>query len=156
MMKKSSVRALVIASGISFPSLLALALPGAAHADLTLCNNSGEMVRVAVGYSAADGPVSGGWWTFDPNECGRLVSDDQVVDRTTYWVYAEQLDGGGTWEGDMRMCTTRQKSPFTIHLAGCADRGFVVHNFSEVAAPHGNVTTHLRSSGGRGNIDDNS
>jgi len=108
MMKKPSVRALVIASGISFPSLLALALPGAAHADLTVCNNSGEMVRVAVGYSAADGPVSGGWWTFDPNECGRLVSDDQVVDRTTYWVYAEQLDGGGTWEGTCA-CAPRGK-----------------------------------------------
>ena len=51
----------------------------------------------------------------------------------------------------MDMCTTRQKSPFTVYRAGCADRGFIVRNFAHVESASGNTTTHLRD--GNNNID---
>lgn len=155
---KMPVRAVFIAAAMTIPTLFGLALPGSAHADLSVCNNTSETVRVAAGYSAVEGLVSGGWWIINPNGCARVVGDDEVADRTRYWVYAEEVGGGDVWEGgtengDMEMCTAA--SPFTIHVDGCADRGFVVHNFSALVAPSGSMRTHIRHSGGGGNIDDN-
>lgn len=152
---KTPKPAVFVAAAMSVPALLGLALPGSAHADLVVCNNTPHAVRVAVGYSTVKGLTSGGWWDLKPNGCKRMVGDDEVADRTRYWVYAEEIGGGHTWEGDMDMCTTKVRSPFTVRRAGCADRGFVVHNFYELVAPSGSMTTHLRLNGGRGNMDDN-
>ena len=106
-----------------------LALPGAARADLRLCNLTSSRVSVALGYRDAQGWISEGWWNLRPSECETMLKG--ALAARFYYVYAVDGQGGGEWGGKTFMCT-RDKE-FTIRgIEDCFARGFDRSGFFEV------------------------
>lgn len=125
------------ASSSSIPSrllaallaLAAIALPGAAQADLRLCNMTPSRVGVAIGYQDGQGWVTEGWWSLTPRACETLLNGSLAA--RFYYVYAVDYDRGGEWSGPHPMCTRDRE--FTIRgVEDCLARGFDRSRFFEV------------------------
>lgn len=100
-----------------------------AHADLRLCNRTGSLVGVAIGYKASQDWTTEGWWNIRPNSCETLLAGS--LSSRYYYVYAVDYDEGGEWTGPGFMCT-RDKQ-FTIEgVNDCVARGFQRTGFFEV------------------------
>ena len=100
-----------------------------AAADFTLCNNTNSRVGAAIGYKAADGWTTEGWWNLPSRTCETLLKGALVA--RYYYVYAIDYDRGGEWMGQAFMCT-RDKE-FTIRgTEDCLARGFDRTGFFEV------------------------
>jgi uncharacterized membrane protein len=144
---KKSVRALVTASAMSVPALLALAMPSSAHADFTVCNETSRKVQVAVAFidRGENEMVSKGWYFVNPNGCDLLVATSQTTDPTGYYFYAHDVDGSNVWQGDAEFCTTSAK--FTIVAPddryACQHNGGEYQSFTFVEAPSGNFRQRL-------------
>jgi uncharacterized membrane protein len=107
----------------------ALVIPGAANAELKLCNSTGSRIGVAIGYKDKDGWVSEGWWNVDSQSCALLIQDK--LRARFYYVYAFDYDKGGEWGGTINMCTNDVE--FTIKgIDNCDSRGFKKSGFFEV------------------------
>ena len=73
-------------------ALLALfALPGAARAEFAVCNQSYDVVNVAVGQDVAGDMQTEGWWTIGPNQCANVIKDE-LTSRYVY-IYAQDVFG---------------------------------------------------------------
>lgn len=120
---------------------IALAVP--AQADLTVCNKTAGRVRVAVGYVHPQGDFqTEGWWTLGPcGDCKYVVDEDDTSDPHNYWVFAREVDGSGTWEGNSTLCTGR--SPFKIRGRNCEARGLTTRQFMHVQSSAPSHTTNL-------------
>jgi uncharacterized membrane protein len=105
-------------------------LPGTAHADFHLCNNSGSRVGVAIGYKDPEGTwVTEGWWNLSARSCETVLKGTLVA--RYYYIYAIDYDRGGEWSGQAYMCT-RDKE-FTIQgTQDCLARGYDKTGFFEV------------------------
>ena len=110
-------------------TLLLAATARPAAADFRLCNNTSSRVGVAVGYKAADGWTTEGWWNLPSRTCETVLKGNLVA--RYYYVYAIDYDRGGEWMGQAYMCT-RDKE-FTIRgITDCLARGFDRTGFFEV------------------------
>ena len=117
--------------------------PAALEADtegegtLRVCNQTANPVSIALGYRAERGWQSEGWWVAGPNECKTVYSGD-VEARRYYYIYAADDVGGGSWDGNVYMCT--RDETFTIFgVEDCLARGYERTGFFE-------IDTHNRSS----------
>ena len=119
----TSVRALFVVAAI-------MLMPGIAHADFHLCNNTGSRVGIAVGYKDPEGTwVTEGWWNLSARSCETVLKGTLVA--RYYYIYAIDYDRGGEWSGQAFMCT-RDKE-FTIQgTQDCLARGFDKTGFFEV------------------------
>jgi uncharacterized membrane protein len=116
-----------VAAALLFCSILAL--PGAASAELKLCNSTSSRIGVAIGYKDKEGWVSEGWWNVDSSSCALLIQDK--LRARFYYVYAFDYDKGGEWGGTINMCTNDVE--FTIKgIDNCDGRGFKKSGFFEV------------------------
>ena len=114
--------------GSLLPSMLLFAIP--AHADLRVCNETRNMVSVALGYRAERGWQSEGWWQAPPGDC-RVLYQGSLEDRSYYYVYAVDDIGGGEWDGSVFMCT--RDETFTIFgVEDCLARGYERTGFFEI------------------------
>ena len=116
-------------------SLMALTLgiglttPSPALADLRVCNNTGSMVGVSVGYRLKKGWITEGWWRIPADACASVLEGD--LDARYFYLHAEDAETGGRWRGPVFMCTSSQK--FKIDgLKDCFTRGFERAGFFEV------------------------
>jgi uncharacterized membrane protein len=117
----------VLAAGLALFILAASAGPAAAN--FRLCNNTSSHVGVAIGYKAANGWTTEGWWNLPSHTCETLLKGDLVA--RYYYVYAVDYDRGGEWMGPAYMCT-REKE-FTIRgISDCLARGYDRTGFYEV------------------------
>ncbi|MDU9006319.1 DUF1036 domain-containing protein [Sedimentitalea todarodis] len=55
---------------------MALGGPTAAFAGLEVCNDTGVLQAVAIGYQRGDDSVSEGWWTIEPDTCQTPLARD--------------------------------------------------------------------------------
>lgn len=109
--------------------VLLLALAGAAHADLKLCNSTSSRVGVSIGYQDATGWATEGWWNIASQTCETLLKGP-VPSRFIY-VHAIDYDRGGEWVGSNYMCT--EDASFAIRgVQNCIDRGYKRTGFFEV------------------------
>ncbi len=100
-----------------------------AAADFRLCNNTTSRIGVAIGYKAAQGWTTEGWWNLPARTCETVLKGNLVA--RYYYVYAIDYDRGGEWMGQAYMCT-RDKE-FTIHgINDCLARGYDRTGFFEV------------------------
>jgi uncharacterized membrane protein len=100
-----------------------------ARADLRVCNETGNMVSVALGYRAERGWQSEGWWQTPPGDCRVLYQGD--LTRSYYYIYAADDIGGGDWGGSVFMCT--RDETFTIFgVEDCLARGYERTGFFEI------------------------
>lgn len=98
--------------------------------SLRVCNQTANPVSIAFGYRADRGWQSEGWWVAGPGECKTIYSGDLDA-RRYYYLYAADDIGGGSWEGDVFMCT--RDETFTIFgVEDCLARGYERTGFFEV------------------------
>ena len=106
---------------LTFILILAALLPSPAFAGLKVCNQTGEPVKIAIGYytyhytAHGQPPVrattSEGWWTLRRNnECGVLLSED--LDKSDYYYRAEAAgDAEGEAPGRIAVIADGEEAP---------------------------------------------
>jgi uncharacterized membrane protein len=118
--------------GLPFLGILLASLlfgTGPARADLRVCNETSNMVSVAMGYRAERGWMSEGWWQAPTGECRVLYQGD--LERRFYYIFAADDIGGGAWDGSVFMCT--RDETFTIFgVEDCLARGYERTGFFEI------------------------
>lgn len=106
-----------------------LAFSTPAHAELRICNETANLVSVALGYRAERGWMSEGWWQTPPGDCRVLYQGD--LQKRFYYLYAVDDIGGGAWDGQVFMCT--RDETFTIFgVEDCLARGYERTGFFEI------------------------
>jgi uncharacterized membrane protein len=108
---------------------LALLSASPAHAEFAVCNQSFDVVNVAVGQYERDDFVTRGWWTVGPNQCANIIRD-KLQTRYVY-VFAQDVFGNAILNGGTSMCVGPKR--FEIQgEADCAVRGYVEVPYVEV------------------------
>lgn len=97
---------------------------------LRVCNQTTNPVSIAMGYRAERGWQSEGWWVAGPSECKTVYSGD-VAARRYYYIYAADDIGGGSWDGNVFMCT-RDESFTIFGVEDCLARGYERTGFFEI------------------------
>jgi uncharacterized membrane protein len=113
--------ALACAGGMALFSTPALA-------DFRVCNATQNLVGVAIGYRARAGWVTEGWWHIEASSCKTLI--EGPLSSRYYYLYAEDADHGGRWDGAINMCVADKE----FKIAGvndCFARGFQRAGFKE-------------------------
>lgn len=112
--------------------LVALALlfaAGAARAEFAVCNQSFDVVNVAIGQDVSGDFQTEGWWTIGPNQCANVIKEE-LTSRYIY-IYAQDVFGQPIMPGTTQMCVSPRK--FTIRgITECWSRGHVAAGFIEV------------------------
>jgi uncharacterized membrane protein len=116
------------------PAPAQLAPVQAPQADATdgsfrVCNQTSNPVSIAFGYRAERGWQSEGWWVAGPGDCQTVYNGR--LEARYYYVYAADDIGGGSWDGQVFMCT--RDETFTIFgVEDCLARGYERTGFFEV------------------------
>ncbi len=102
---------------------------GQAKAEFAICNQSFDVVNVAIGLYETDAFVTSGWWTIGPNQCANAIRD-RLTARYVY-VYAQDVFGKSILNGSTPMCVDTKK--FVIRgETDCLIRGYLSASFVEV------------------------
>jgi uncharacterized membrane protein len=99
-----------------------------ARADFRVCNATQNLIGVAVGYRAKAGWITEGWWHVEGSTCKTLI--EGPLSSRYYYLYAEDAERGGRWEGPINMCVAEKE----FKIAGvtdCLPRGFQRAGFQE-------------------------
>lgn len=100
-----------------------------ARADLRVCNETSNLVSVALGYRADRGWMSEGWWQALPGDCRVLYQGE--LQRRFFYIFAADDVVGGAWDGSVFMCT--RDETFTIFgVEDCLARGYERTGFFEI------------------------
>ena len=119
---------------LAVPALAgALSLGGAmlaspAFADFRVCNATQSLVGVAIGYRATAGWITEGWWHIEKSTCKTLI-EGPLASRY-YYIYAEDAERGGRWDGPTNMCVAEKEFKITA-VNDCLRRGFQRAGFQE-------------------------
>lgn len=141
MLNRRSRGSMMALAGRLWPSrlvamlLLALAVPlsmavstAPARADFRVCNATQTLIGVAIGYRAKTGWVSEGWWHVDGSTCKTLI--EGPLSSRYYYLYAEDAERGGRWEGPTSMCVGEKEFKIA-NVNDCFARGFQKAGFQE-------------------------
>jgi len=105
------------------------ALTGPAAAQFAVCNQSFDVVNVAIGRDVDDDFQTEGWWTVGPNQCANVIKEE-LTSRYIY-IYAQDVFGQPLLTGSTQMCLSPRK--FLIRgLSECWSRGNIAAGFIEV------------------------
>lgn len=100
-----------------------------AMAEFAVCNQSFDVINVAIGQDVQDDFQTEGWWTIGPNQCANVIKDE-LVSRYIY-IYAQDVFGQPIMTGTTQMCLSPRK--FAIRgITECWSRGHVSAGFIEV------------------------
>lgn len=109
--------------------LAAFAAPGDARAEFTVCNQTLDVVNLAVGQEIDATFQTDGWWTIGANQCVNVIREE-LVNRYIY-VYATDVFGQPILSGSTEMCVEKRR--FTIRgIEECWQRGHIAAAFYEV------------------------
>jgi uncharacterized membrane protein len=103
------------------------ALP--ARAEFDVCNQTLDVVNVAIGQSAGEQFRTEGWWTIGSNQCATVIRDE-LVNRYIY-VYAIDVFGQPILEGSVDMCIGTRRFAI-LGIDSCWQRGHSQGKFLEV------------------------
>ncbi len=119
-------------------AVLALAtvagLAGPAAAELRLCNQSYDVLNIALAQPSADrreqdGFVTRGWWRVAPNQCATLLREK--LQSRYFYLFAADVFGKEALAGSIPLCVAPRR--FTIETQGdCLLRGYLDARFIEV------------------------
>ncbi|WP_421701038.1 DUF1036 domain-containing protein [Aliiroseovarius sp.] len=100
-----------------------------ARAEFAVCNQTFDVVNVAIGKYDENVFVTSGWWTIGPNQCANVI--DQELSVRYVYVFAQDVFGKIVLSGGTRMCVAPNR--FDIRGEGdCAARGYIAADFHEV------------------------
>jgi len=103
--------------------------PVTALADFTICNDSFDMLNIAVARNDGTGFVSEGWWTIAPNRCVAVIRE-RSSSRYVY-VHAADVFNNLVLDGATDFCIDEGR----FRIAGgddCWARGHLAAPFAEV------------------------
>lgn len=127
-MRRAAPRLGALALGLAVSAAVALA-PGAARADLRLCNKTPGGIGVAIGYKTQKDWMTEGWWNVAAGTCSVII--EGPLNARFYYIYAVDNNNGGEWGGNAYLCT-REKE-FTIEgMEDCVRRGYERTGFFEI------------------------
>jgi len=110
-----------------FTALERAAARTAAPAGYTVCNETREMLLVALGEVPRGRSVSRGWWTVQAGACARAITTPLAAN--DIFLLAQRGNGQAVVAGPQKFCTT--PSAFEIQGAGnCATRGYAESGFA--------------------------
>lgn len=114
-------------------ALLPALLPAAAAAQFAVCNQSFDVINVAIGRDTGADFETEGWWTVGPNQCANVIRE-ALTSRYIY-VHAQDVFGQPVLGGTTRMCVSPRR--FQIRgIEDCWARGHVAAGFIEVDTLH--------------------
>lgn len=99
-----------------------------ALADFRVCNATQNLVGVAIGYRAAGGWITEGWWHVEGATCKTLI--EGPLSSRYYYLYAEDAERGGRWDGPISMCIAEKEFKIT-GVKDCIPRGYQRAGFQE-------------------------
>lgn len=106
-----------------------LAARGPALAEFTVCNQTLDVVNLAVGAEVDREFQTDGWWTIGADQCVNVIRRE-LADRYIY-IYATDVFGHAILNGSTEMCVDSRR--FTIRgISDCWQRGHVAARFYEV------------------------
>ncbi|OCX61444.1 hypothetical protein BFP70_15605 [Thioclava sp. SK-1] len=101
----------------------------AAQAKFAVCNQTFDVVNVALGQFERGAFETNGWWTIGPNQCANVI-DTPLTARYIY-VFAQDVFGREILTGSVSMCVAPDR--FTIREeTQCLTRGYLEARFHEV------------------------
>nr|WP_292155605.1 DUF1036 domain-containing protein [Mesorhizobium sp.] len=110
-------------------ALLSIFLTGRAHAEFTVCNQTLDVVNLAVGQKVDDADQTDGWWTIGANQCVNVIREE-LTNRYIY-IYATDVFGHAILNGSTEMCIDRRR--FSIRgIDECWQRGHIAARFVEI------------------------
>ncbi len=120
------------ARGATFALLTLLSLlcaPSLARAEFTVCNQTLDVVNLAVGQEVEAAFQTDGWWTIGANQCVNVIREE-LTNRYIY-IYATDVFGNAILSGSTDMCVERKR--FTVRgIDECWQRGHIAARFYEV------------------------
>ncbi len=124
-----SASRLVISSLLAaFVASCVILRPTPALADFRVCNATQNLVGVAIGYRASSGWITEGWWHVEGSTCKTLL--EGPLSSRYYYLYAEDAERGGRWDGPVNMCIAESEFKIT-GVENCIPRGFQRAGFQE-------------------------
>jgi uncharacterized membrane protein len=109
--------------------LVLLLSAGVARAEFSVCNQTLDVVNVAIGQQQDDAFETEGWWTIGSNQCAMVIREE-LRNRYIY-VFANDVFGQPLLEGTTPMCVGPKR--FEIEgVDSCWQRGFIEQQFLEV------------------------
>ncbi len=116
-----------------------------APAGYTACNETRDVLLVALGQIEGGKPVSRGWWTVQPGACAKAVTTPLNSDAV--YLLALRKSGGTVVGGTAHFCTTA--AAFEIKGAdNCSGRGYAESGFA--ATPTNGVSGYVAHIGPAG------
>ncbi|CUH75056.1 putative integral membrane protein [Tritonibacter multivorans] len=104
-------------------------LPLPALAGFRVCNQTLDVVNIAVGNWDHDGWETSGWWVAGPNQCAEVIEAD--LSARYVYVYAQDVFRNPMFDGDTIMCV--DAAEFRIRgKEDCLQRGKIAARFREV------------------------
>ena len=123
---------LIIRKSVDFISLCAalmLFASGPVRAEFVACNQSFDVVNLAIGRKIGDQFQTEGWWTVGTNQCATLIKE--TLSTRYIYVFAQDVFGRSVIYGEVPMCVGVKK--FSIRgIEGCWTRGLVAAEFREI------------------------
>ncbi len=119
-------RTLALALSTLAPALL---LPAQARADFIVCNDSFDVINVAIGADTGEAFGTRGWWTIGPNRCATLLRGR--LDSRYFYVFATDVFGQVLLDGNTEMCVLDGRFEIT-GTEDCWERGHIAAPFAEI------------------------
>lgn len=122
----------IFLAGFALTGMLVSAAPS--QAALRVCNQSFDVLNIAVGQPARDATepdqfVTRGWWRVAPNQCATLLRES--LQSRYFYVFAADVFGKEALSGSIPLCVAERR--FIIDTQGnCLVRGYLDARFIEV------------------------
>lgn len=114
---------------LAFAALAMAAWAAPAQAQFAVCNQSLDVMNVAIGQDVEGAFQTEGWWTIGPNQCANVIKDE-LTSRYIY-IYAQDVFGQPILNGTTQMCIGPRK--FVIRgETDCWANGHIAARFIEV------------------------
>ena len=109
---------------------LGLLAASPARADFSICNQTLDVVNVAIGHVVFGDFTTEGWWTIGSNACVPVIRGELAVRHI--FVYATDVFGQPLLEGTVPMCLTDDKFTISPGTDSCWARGYREEKFFDV------------------------
>jgi uncharacterized membrane protein len=111
-------------------ALLVLSLTSPAQAEFKVCNQTLDVVNVAIGHLADGEFTTEGWWTIGSNACAAVIREDLTVRHI--FVYATDVFGQPLLSGTEPMCIGEDRFKIAPGTGDCWARSYREENFYDV------------------------
>ncbi len=100
-----------------------------AYAEFTVCNQSFDVLNIAIGKLHHDRFRTQGWWKIGPNQCANVIRSP--LETRYIYIYAKDVFGKAVLNGSVPMCVAPDR--FTIDdEKDCLIRGYLPVPFIEI------------------------